>query len=211
MIKHDCYRPGGSESVGCSDTRLEFVVQTLDSAERDFIARLEPVQDKWLVGAEHAGDFLHWLEARSHRLFAPLVHELFRPRRGDILPEQLELFLEQIPRRTRSVPTMRPSHAHPRRTSQGHTLRQERKTILPQKPRLNSSVTHKFCGTAEFLLPTLLRTFALSRSRSSNLFLQPQRPNRSSICRRAQARWQTVRSNEMGGSRLGIGRFTPDP
>ena len=91
MIKHDCYRLGGSESVGCSGTRLEFVVQTLDSAERDFIARLEPVQDKWLVGAEHAGDFLHWLEARSHRLFAPLVHELFRPRGGDILPEQPEL------------------------------------------------------------------------------------------------------------------------
>src|SRR3989304_1788755 len=55
-----------------------------------------------------------------------------------------------LPRRTRSVPTMRPSHAHPRRTSQGQTLRQERKTILPQKPRLNSSATHKFCGTAVF-------------------------------------------------------------
>ena len=58
-----------------------------------------------------------------------------------------------LPRRTRSVSTMRPSHAHPRRTSQGQTLRQERKTILPQKPRLNSSVTHKFCGTAEITTP----------------------------------------------------------
>src|ERR1700676_264981 len=96
MIEHDFYRIGGSESVGSSDTRLEFVVQTLDGTERDFIARLEPVQDKWLVGADHAGDFLHRLEARSHHLFAPLVHEFFRPRRGDILPEQLELFLEQV-------------------------------------------------------------------------------------------------------------------
>lgn len=40
MIKHDFYRLGGSESVGCSDTRLEFVVQTLDGAERNFIAGL---------------------------------------------------------------------------------------------------------------------------------------------------------------------------
>src|SRR5271155_695750 len=96
MIEHDFYRIGGSESVGSSDTRLEFVVQTLDGTERDFIACLEPVQDKWLVGADHAGDFLHRLEARSHHLFAPLVHEFFRPRRGDILPEQLELFLEQV-------------------------------------------------------------------------------------------------------------------
>src|ERR1700676_2603775 len=38
MIEHDFYRIGGSESVGCSDTRLEFVVQTLDGTERDFIA-----------------------------------------------------------------------------------------------------------------------------------------------------------------------------
>lgn len=63
MIKHDCYGIGGSESIGCSDTRLEFVVQTLDGTERDFIARLEPVQDKRLVRADHACDFLHWLEA----------------------------------------------------------------------------------------------------------------------------------------------------
>ena len=80
MIEHDFYRFGGSESVGSSDTRLEFVVQALDGTERDFIARLEPVQDKRLVRADHAGDFLHWLEARSHRLLTPLVHEFFRPR-----------------------------------------------------------------------------------------------------------------------------------
>ena len=68
-----------------------------------------------------------------------------------------------LPRRTRSVPTMRPSHAHPRRTSQGQTLRQERKTILPQKPRLNSSVTHKFCGTAVSSSPSRGRASAAAR------------------------------------------------
>jgi len=36
-----------------------------------------------------------------------------------------------LPRRTRSMPKMRPSHAHPRGTSQGQTLCQKRKRILP--------------------------------------------------------------------------------
>ena len=56
MIKHDCYRFGGSESVGSSDTRLEFVVQALDGTERDFVACLEPIQDKRLV-PERVNDF----------------------------------------------------------------------------------------------------------------------------------------------------------
>jgi len=59
MIKHDFYRIGGSESVGSSDTHLEFVVQTLDGTARNFIASLEPVQAKRLVRADHACDFLH--------------------------------------------------------------------------------------------------------------------------------------------------------
>ncbi len=57
--------------------------------------------------------------------------------------------------------------------------RQKRKRILPQKPRLNSSITHKFCGTArkaiepkapvEVAIPEAERAQAMELLRSPNL------------------------------------------
>src|SRR5579883_2434535 len=96
MIQHDFYRSVGSKAVGSSEIRLQSVVETLHGAERDLTARLEPVEDEGLVRAQHAGDLPHRLDTRAQGLRAPLVHELRRPGRGDVLPEELELLLQKV-------------------------------------------------------------------------------------------------------------------
>ena len=48
------------------------------------------------VGAQGLGDFLHRLDARAHGLVAPVVEELGGPGRRVVVPELLEVFLEQI-------------------------------------------------------------------------------------------------------------------
>src|SRR6266404_847646 len=96
MIQHDFNRFGRSETVGLSDTRFEFVVQSLHGPKGELSTRFKPVEDERFVGAEHVCDFPHGPQARAQGLGAPLIHEFLGPRRGDVLPEQMELFLEQV-------------------------------------------------------------------------------------------------------------------
>jgi len=48
------------------------------------------------VTAQHPGHLLHWLEPRAHDPGAPAVEEDARPVGGDISPEALEVFLEEV-------------------------------------------------------------------------------------------------------------------
>src|ERR1022692_1602743 len=46
--------------------------------------------------AERAGDLLHWFDAGSHGLAAPLVEELAGPDGGIVFPKLLKGFLEKV-------------------------------------------------------------------------------------------------------------------
>ena len=47
--------------------------------------------------AQHLGDFFQWIDFGSHCLGAPIVQKPTCPIRGHVVPEQLELLLQQIP------------------------------------------------------------------------------------------------------------------
>lgn len=96
MIQYDLYRSVGSKAVRSSEIRFQAVVQSLHSAEGDLFASLEPIEDERFVGAQHACDLLHRLEARAHCRRAPLLEELTGPGRRGVLPEEVELFREQV-------------------------------------------------------------------------------------------------------------------
>lgn len=53
MIKHDFNGSCGAKAVGFSDTRFEFVIQTLHGTQRELSARLEPVEDEGFVRTDH--------------------------------------------------------------------------------------------------------------------------------------------------------------
>ena len=63
MIKRDFRRSEGSEAVGFSHGYFGFVVQALDDAAGELLARTEVVEDQFPVGAHGAGKFLHRLDA----------------------------------------------------------------------------------------------------------------------------------------------------
>lgn len=57
---------------------------------------MEPVEKEFPVIAEHFGNLLHRLEPGTHAPGAPFIEESACPIGGDVFPESLEIFLEQI-------------------------------------------------------------------------------------------------------------------
>ena len=60
------------------------------------LARPKIVEHQLAVVAQGAGDLLHRLDPRAHHLATPFVEELAGPGRRLVVPELLEVFLEQI-------------------------------------------------------------------------------------------------------------------
>ena len=46
--------------------------------------------------AQHAGDFLHRVNLGKHGALAPTVEKYPGPMRGNVIPEELKVFLQQI-------------------------------------------------------------------------------------------------------------------
>jgi len=83
-----------AKAIGTSGDHSDFVVEAFDRAVGDFTFGLEPIEDEFLVGAEHAGDLAHGLEAAAKGTLAPDIQEGGRPSEGTVAPEVLEGFLE---------------------------------------------------------------------------------------------------------------------
>ena len=96
MIERQFGDSEGSEPVGFSHSDFCFVVQTFDHAAGELFPSAKIVEDEFAVGAQSSGDFLHGLDPRTHHLATPLVEELGGPSGGLVVPELLEVFLEQI-------------------------------------------------------------------------------------------------------------------
>jgi hypothetical protein len=86
----------GPEAVGAPQGESGFVVEALDRARGDGAFGPEPVQQQGPVPPQHAGDLLHGGEAGPHRLGAPAIEELARPGGRTVVPEELELFAQEV-------------------------------------------------------------------------------------------------------------------
>ena len=69
----------GAKTVRSSHGDFGLVVQALHDAAGKQLLSAEIVQDEFAMIAERAGDLLHWFDAGSHGLAAPLFEELAGP------------------------------------------------------------------------------------------------------------------------------------
>jgi hypothetical protein len=86
----------GAESVGFSHGEFGFVVEALDHPAGELLLGAEIIEDELAVAAQGLGNLFHRLDARAHGLLAPVVEELRGPGRRVVVPELLEVFLEQV-------------------------------------------------------------------------------------------------------------------
>jgi len=86
----------GSESVSFSGSRFCLVVESLDDATGDLAFGAEPVQQEVAVPSQHAGHTLHRLNLRVQGGAAPAIQKVPSPIGRAVVPEKLEVFLEQI-------------------------------------------------------------------------------------------------------------------
>lgn len=84
------------ETIGTLGDHLGLVIEPFDATEGDFPFCPKPVQQEPPVITEHFGYFLHGLQPGPHSAFAPVVQELACPARDGILPEPLEVLLQDI-------------------------------------------------------------------------------------------------------------------
>ena len=96
MIESDFYRSETAKAVRFSGSEFQFGVEALDHAVRQGTFGAKPVHQQGAMLAQHACDFLHGLDARAHRPSAPSVEERAGPVRRDVVPEELELFFQQV-------------------------------------------------------------------------------------------------------------------
>src|SRR3990170_8408569 len=82
MIEGDFDSAEGAETIGSSGGELGLVVEALDGAAGDGALDPEPVEQQRAMAAEHAGDFLHGLQARAPRPGVPPTQEATRPGGG---------------------------------------------------------------------------------------------------------------------------------
>src|SRR5665213_834136 len=86
----------GAESVGFSHGQFGFVVQPFDHAAGELLFGPKIVEDQLAMTSQGLGDFLHGLDPRAHRLLAPIVEKAGGPGWRAVIPELLEVLLEQV-------------------------------------------------------------------------------------------------------------------
>jgi hypothetical protein len=78
----------------------------------------KPIKQKLSMSPKHSSNLLHWCNAGSHGTLAPSTQKHSSPVRRDIIPEELEVFLQQItaygfnPDYSRDLKNKRPQSAY---------------------------------------------------------------------------------------------------
>jgi len=85
-----------TKTVRSSGNHSDFVVETLHGGIGDFSFGAKPIQDQWLMGAEHPGHLFHGFESAAHGAEAPVVEKGAGPDDGFVVPEMGEGLL-QVP------------------------------------------------------------------------------------------------------------------
>src|SRR5215207_7963834 len=96
MVESDFDGTEGSEAEGSSGDEFGFVVEAFDDTPGDRALGAEPVEEELSMASQHACDFLDRAQAGAHRPTAPLVEEAPGPGRRRVLPEELEVLLQQV-------------------------------------------------------------------------------------------------------------------
>ncbi len=94
MIQGCFHRVIGAKAIGSSGHHSDFVVQALDGTTGNLSFGFEPVEQQLLMGAEHSGHFLHWLNSAAQGSPGPILQKVAGPSQGFVAPEVLEDFLE---------------------------------------------------------------------------------------------------------------------
>src|SRR6516164_4791150 len=108
MVERDFDGAKGPEPVGPPGGDPRLVVEAFDGATGPRPFGPEPIEQERPVGAEHTGDLLHRLEPGAQRPGAPPVQEPPRPVGRDVVPEELEIFRQEI-RPDHQVTSTRPT------------------------------------------------------------------------------------------------------
>ena len=95
MVERHLSRFEGSKAIGFSEGQFQAVVQTLDHTAGNLLPGPKPVQQQGPVLARHTSYPLHRLKARAQGPRRPAVQEFPRPEGRAVVPEELEVLLEQ--------------------------------------------------------------------------------------------------------------------
>jgi len=96
MIQGNFQHVKGPETIGALGGHLGFVVESFHATEVNLSFRPEPFEQEFPVIAQHLGHLLHRRQPGTHGSCTPVVEELSRPDRQLVLPEPLEVLLEQV-------------------------------------------------------------------------------------------------------------------
>src|SRR6516162_1452441 len=96
MVERDFNCFESPKAIGFSEGQFQTVVETLNDAAGNSLFGPKPVQQQGSMPAQHASHFLHGLEARAQSPCTPSIQELPRPGGRTIVPEELEVLLEQV-------------------------------------------------------------------------------------------------------------------
>jgi hypothetical protein len=96
MIESDFNSSERAETVRFSGSEFQTVVETLHDAAGNRLPGAKPVEQELSVGPQHACHLFHGLDPRAHDALAPKVKKLAGPEGGDIVPEELKVFLQQV-------------------------------------------------------------------------------------------------------------------
>src|SRR5215472_13981172 len=96
MVERDFNCFESPEAIGFSEGQFQTVVETLNDAAGKPLFGPKPVQQQGSMLAQHSSDFLHRLEARAQGPRTPAIQELPCLKGRAIVPEELEILLEQV-------------------------------------------------------------------------------------------------------------------
>ena len=96
MVERDFNCFESPKAIGFSEGQFQTVVETLNDAAGNSLFGPKPVQQQGSMLAQHASHFLQGLEARAQGPRTPTIQELPCPKGRAIVPEELEVLLEQV-------------------------------------------------------------------------------------------------------------------
>jgi hypothetical protein len=96
MIEHNFRRPERSKPIGFSGSQFEFIVEALYDTAGNGLFGTKPVKQELPMRSKHSRNLLHWLDLRFHNTLTPPVQKFTCPVRRNVIPEKLEILLEQV-------------------------------------------------------------------------------------------------------------------
>ncbi len=94
VIEGHFHRFEGAKAVGSSGYHTDFVIEPFDRAARKLPFGAEPVEQQFLMIAQHASNFLHRFESAAQGAVAPGIEKARRPEGRLVRPEVQECLLQ---------------------------------------------------------------------------------------------------------------------